>query len=973
MLFGAVVWAIGIQDSGVGQVEGKRTMTQPRRTTAWLLATVLGGLFVLSTISPRWWRAGAVKPESAESETAMPLESVDDAIPESMVGQRQKSEAVVVRPIDQSSLLNPTPAILMTAESSAPVGRLQAGSLESEENQQFRPLSAQAAPLPSPILEIVSEKSTMISADASIVAEHPVKDEPTDQQSLLLEPADLPSFKEFATAVKPRTVEPASVTPASKIGQQVRAVSEDESGAVPMPSESSSENRPALKVANIPSPIHVSPRENSKSSIEAIEALAPDDLLQSSATTKATRRDRAERNADDGWREPETLLKDLNALASTAETKTWASEVIRQIQALGKAISGHSEQSAALLEQLAERESQARLLARNISNRPVAMQLARTAYALGRRIDVWQEVVQLSTRRIAGDGSPDVSPQKLALCLADIDGLTAKSQQGQAWRDYLLIDALKEAAKRGAVEDVATRQLAQQVLARIAHTPLTSNQRKFVAEGPIAMLHDELRRWAAEPIGAAIVLRDVETFERTRLPSDAERLARDCQNLAVSSLAGRRQLAERVDLHYRNANIRIAVTEDLINSIIPERQLEYANVDDTVLGRPVWGESIMTTDLAVRMLPDASRVRMLLEVRGQITAATTAEAGPIQFQNDSETYYVARKPLEIDMTGVSVWPVEVGVENSTELRGISTPLDGVPLIGPVARGIAKTQSDQSKLAASEEVKQKIAAQARARVDAEAKQRLSEFVTRMNERLFDPLNALSLDPQLVAAETTQKRFTMRLRLAGEDQLGSHTPRPQAPADCLASMQIHESVLNNSVQRLQLNGRTFSLSELSQHVANRLSRPTTWEVTPEHADVKITFAPKDAVVVRFQDGKIAVTLSIVQLSKGPRKWKNFQVQAFYRPEVQGCSAQLAREGVVRLIGRLNTGAQIALRGIFSRALSKNSALDLVPSQIVKEPKLSNAAITQFVIEDGWIGVSIGLKPVVSTARRTYSNGW
>jgi hypothetical protein len=204
------------------------------------------------------------------------------------------------------------------------------------------------------------------------------------------------------------------------------------------------------------------------------------------------------------------------------------------------------------------------------------------------------------------------------------------------------------------------------------------------------------------------------------------------------------------------------------------------------------------------------------------------------------------------------------------------------------------------------------------------------------------------------------------LAGEDQLGSHTPRPQAPADSLASVQIHESVLNNGIQRLQLNGRTFTLPELSQHIAKRLNRPAPWEINPEHADVKITFAEKDAVIVRCEDGQLVLTLSIAQLSKSSRKWKSFQIRAFYKPEINGRSAQLVREGVIHLIGqRLNTGAQFALRGIFSRALSKNNAWGLVPEQIVKEPKLAYAAITQFVIDDGWIGVALGPKPPAGTA--------
>ena len=93
------------------------------------------------------------------------------------------------------------------------------------------------------------------------------------------------------------------------------------------------------------------------------------------------------------------------------------------------------------------------------------------------------------------------------------------------------------------------------------------------------------------------------------------------------------------------------------------------------------------------------------------------------------------------MNGISVWPVEVGVENQTRLRGVSTPLDAIPLLGAVARWVAKSQSEQSRSAAAEEVKQKIADKARERVDAEARKRLTEFVARMNQRVFDPLNAL----------------------------------------------------------------------------------------------------------------------------------------------------------------------------------------------------------------------------------------
>jgi hypothetical protein len=474
-----------------------------------------------------------------------------------------------------------------------------------------------------------------------------------------------------------------------------------------------------------------------------------------------------------------------------------------------------------------------------------------------------------------------------------------------------------------------------------------------------------LWRWAAEPIGIAALLRDIERYERTGLPSDARQLALDCQSLLASPDDARRQLADRVDFHYRNANLRLAVTEELINHMIPERKLEYAQVNDSVLGHAVRGQSVMANELAMRMLPDPKRVRMALEVSGELAAVTTTDAGPVTFHNQSESWYIARKPMEIDMNGITLWPVEIDVQNDTHLKGLETPFGKIPVISSLAEAVAKSQLQQNKPAATEEVKQKIAAQARERIDAEAHRQLAGVVEKMNDRVFDPLNSLMLDPEMIDAQTTEKRFTMRLRLGGEDQLGSHTPRPQAPADSLASVQLHESIINNGIERLQLAGRTFTLPELSKHVATRLNCPAPWPTNPENDDVRITFAARDPIVVRFQDGQVMLTLSIAQLSKPPRKWTNFQIRAFYKPEVNGRSAELFRDGVVQLMGkRLTAGSQIALRGIFSRALSKKAPFE---PRLMKEPKLKDAEVTQFVINDGWIGLALGPKPPAPVVAR------
>ena len=896
-----------------GATSRERAMVQPRPFFAWSLLGLLMGLLVLCLALPLSFDEVFHRPKRL------------DVVPSKQTEIPKSSAIVRLPPVEE------------TIRRGVPVG---------------------VTSIPWPPRGEVSAIGTIDAGrDGSAIVTCSNNDEPAAGG-----PSDPPHYPRNEAVFLPAPQNPQSVASGVHFGAQVEQLP-------PQQTAVAGENGPALPpsqtvlrlptvVANMPAPIREAPRTDVQPN--PAQPAMPLRISESE-------RERAERRADDSWREPDTLLEGLKGLAASGPTSAWAAAVVRQIQALGPAVAGGSDESVGILERLADLNRQAPQLAEKITDKELARRLMKTNFALRRRLDVWQEVVRLGVPQVIDTTTTVANPERLAICLAKVDWLTRDSAEGQAWRQYLLVDALRESSRRPpSAQDHTTQQLAQRVLERITETPKTPDQQKFISSGPVAVLREELRRWAAEPIGAAVVLRDIETYERSGLPSDARRLALDYQHLTVSPVDGRRRLADRIDLDYRNGNCRIAIAEELLNKLMPTRNLEYAPVDDTVLKRPVRGESVMATEMAIRMVPNPQRVRLALEVTGSISSLTTTEAGPARFHNDSQSYYVARKPLEIDMNGISVWPVEVDVQNETHMRGVDTSFDGIPLISAVARGVAKSQMAQNSSAASQEVKQKVADKASQRIDAETRESLSKVVQFMNERVFDPLNSLSLDPQLVEAKTTPSRFVMRLRLAGEDQLGSHTPRPQALEDSLASVQIHESVLNNVIQRLQLNGQKFTLPELSHHIAARLHRPMGWDINPDHAGVTITFAKKDAVVVRCltgqpqpQDQRLVLTLSIAELCRPSQKpCKNFQIVAYYRPQFKGRSAQLVRDKKMQINPRvMSLTTRMALAAIFTRALSDKTSWELMPDRILKEPKLDYTAITQFEIEDGWIGISLG----------------
>ncbi len=726
---------------------------------------------------------------------------------------------------------------------------------------------------------------------------------------------------------------------------------------------------PATRLAKIPAPLELHRRLPPMPSDSA-----PDDTrAQPSVTPTVPPLPRQEANVARKplrwWHEPKALLEALDELSGNRHCAAWSKEVMHGVRQLGAAITSHgpgSPQASAAMGRLDRLVDACYEMAERISDPALARKLRQTGHALRRRLDVWQMLPAFAQPRPLDAEIVEKEKAQLALCVREVDALTAGAPEGQAWREFLLLDALRKAAQPAA-PPAESRVLAEEVLYRLTYSQMSARQRAFVSRSPIGALEAQLRRLAVRPVDASDLLADLERYEQSRLPSHARQLAVDILWLANSPLAEHQQLGQRLETHYRNANLRISVSAELLNRLLPKQPVQCAPVYDKVLGLPVYGQSLTTTHVAVRLVPDPTRIRMALEVTGEVASSTASSSGPATFYNNSTAYYFARKPIEVDLSGVRLEPVEVQVSTHMQLADVETEFDGVPLFGALAKGIARSQHEQKRPAAVREIKQKIAHKARETIEREATARLREAADRVNQRAIAPLHSLALEPQIISAETTEQRFAVRLRMAGKEHLGSHTPRPQAPVDSLASVQIHETAINNALQQLKLDGKTFTLPQLIEHVAAKLDYLAPWETNTDHDDVQITFAPEDAVRVQCHNGQMVLTLGIARLSKPPRYWENFQVQAVYVPEVNGCSAELSRHGIIQLAGqRLNLGAQIALRGIFSRVFSKKTPWNITPDRLATAPELADLEVTQFTIDDGWIGVAIG--PKRTAARQT-----
>ncbi len=662
--------------------------------------------------------------------------------------------------------------------------------------------------------------------------------------------------------------------------------------------------------------------------------------------------------AEPGWPVPYALLEQLDALAVECETGAWAMEVDRLLQRLGKAMSDRPDEALPLLTRLAELRRGAETLAASLGQQPLAGKTRRAGHALERRLVVWKQTMLAGGLRTPAGELAQADPQRLLACLTAVDAVTHGTSEGRSWGEYLALDSLRRVAGGQAEADGQSRTVAKLVLERLARVPMNARQRQFIAGKPVAALRSELRRWADEPIDLRKVLEHLEQYERSAVPSDARLVAKDCRRLLLSSTSEQHELAEGLQGHYRNANLRVAARGELLNRLIPDRPDEYRQIHDVVGGRPVHGESLTSTDLAFRLIPDPRHLRMALEVQGEVAALTHSVSGPATFYNDSQSVYRAWKEIEVGPRGMLLRPAQVSVSNDVQLRSVSTDFDPIPLVGSLVREVARSQHESQRCEMSAEVEQKVWARAKEQIDREADARLGGLAERLKNGVLEPVAAMSLGPEVIGAETTADRVVMRLRLASDEQLGGHTPRPQAPADSFFSMQLHESAANNLLEQLRLDGGTFRLPELRRRIAARLPRANLLRGETENDDVAITFAAKNSVHLHFHQGQAILSLALARLEKSPHAWENFEVRVAYRPQVRGRSADLARDEVIELIGDgLNMRSQIALRGVFSKTFPRQQVLQLVPEWLRDDPRLKGLEITQLAFDDGWLGLALG----------------
>ncbi len=672
------------------------------------------------------------------------------------------------------------------------------------------------------------------------------------------------------------------------------------------------------------------------------------------------------------WPVPRALMDRLTEFATNGSDhplREWAAAVELQIATLVSAESLDAAEATAAIARLEQLHQECLAIASKESlakgSQLKAIQdmratMLRTAHALKRRLAIWKQLNGTAAKPIYASietrSDSDVSKHIRAVeqCLSEL-------HNDDEWRRYLLLHELRCTLTSQAPQAAHERAcLARRILARISAPHLNDKQRAVLTEKPFQELQDVLRQCASEPVDYVALLEHIEKYEVEPNACSAIKVAESYQALRWSPDADLKKLGDEIDAQFRNANVRVAVTSTLLNRLLPAPDVLDAQVDDNILGARIRGMSRTYSQLRVVLIPDRFQWRLDLEANGEVASETTASKGPAKFFSEGISNYFARKNLSVGRGGVRTRGAETNAAMENELKGVETDFDWMPLFGHFARSIAIQQHHQSYPTAQRIAENQVASRASQVFDQEVQNRLQQVEIDFEKKLLTPLRELNLKPTAVEMETTSDRLIVRYRLAGDRQVGSNTPRPQAPSDSLLSVQLHESALNNTLESLNIAGRRADLrafaSELSRTFDKKIS-PAFIEDVPEN--VTIQFAEEDPIRVRCENGRITLTLKVAELESAEGSvWRNFEVLVHYKPAPVGLQANLIRDGIIEVAGeKLGARGRLPLRLIFSKIFAQGRSLNVIPGKLAINPMMKDLQVNQFVISDGWVGVAVG----------------
>ncbi|MCR9207113.1 MAG: hypothetical protein NXI28_02700 [bacterium] len=446
----------------------------------------------------------------------------------------------------------------------------------------------------------------------------------------------------------------------------------------------------------------------------------------------------------------------------------------------------------------------------------------------------------------------------------------------------------------------------------------------------------------------------------------------------VETLAAANQasdLVSRITGRYSSPNLRAFVDGRVISDAITRPVNNPERVNDCLLGTRIIGDARVVGNVTGSLLPSEGNIRLLIRLDGQFSTSTKGYNGPVTLRSSGFGQVYAARQLAITEKRVFAGEPIATASLSTQINQINHPLK---LVRKIASKKAAEMKPQAEAISRRKLQDRVLEGFRQQTDEEASRKFPDLDAKMSPwlRRLDlppPTRTIGSTTDAVHVRATMRR-PFGLSAPGEgpslSMVRTATSSGTYPGGYSAAIQVHESILNNTVMKL-LAGETFTPEKL-RDLTSSFGIPSDKDASAE-TDVtddgpaesfEVDFSGFRPVYFEARDQTLRIGLRGDRFAQGDRELdRRLEVSAVYRPAITEDGRMiLIRDEDIDLKfpgGRRLTLSQTAIKANIEEGFDKLFPMTLLhrewtlPSTL-QLPTLAgrSAKVIGIDAQDGWL---------------------
>ncbi|MCO8125037.1 hypothetical protein NHH03_25090 [Stieleria sp. TO1_6] len=581
-----------------------------------------------------------------------------------------------------------------------------------------------------------------------------------------------------------------------------------------------------------------------------------------------------------------------------------------------------------------------------------------------------QSAEQLDPSKIA-----DVDTAKQNF-LAAVDGLrqhlgrTATDQNAQAWLNYLEIDPVLNGLESGASEAVLatdTIRISQQATGlhpglevpavrklRSESEAFSNSLRFYRKERTTDLLARQLQRsaqkWAEDdfvptPDEIAMLQVVLDLLERTgqQVP-----------------------LLDQSQSLFSSPNLHLTIDDSLVQRGINRSVRKCSPVNDCILGTRIIGDALLTGNVTATLLPSVGSVRVQIALQGNIVSNNMGYNGPVRLRTSGVGQAYATRVATIDESGLEFEPVAAS-------GALDTRIDAIEHRLRLVRKIARKRAAQQKPLADKISHRKFINKLSTAFAEETEGTTAQPSTDVLGQARTYLNRLNFpEPQRLIGSTSESIF-FNATLRKGSQLAAPAPPPAIAMANEATVQLHESAINNTLGAL-FAGREMTEAELKSlaESAGLERRDPPADADPSDQESKepfeIEFDRSRPIIFEARDGQLRIGIRGIRFTQGSRELRRpLEIAAAYQP-TKTASGKIVLERIGEAEVNFPGTKRLSIAQTGLRSSIKQNLADAFPAVLMDQPWTVPATVksdglrgrtfqpTYFDAQDGWLTLGV-----------------